>query len=315
LRTLSLALSVAAALMGAALAFSVSHPDSPGVTRSREIDLRLIEGGFQVGSPVLIRIFKQESELELWMQSGDRFRLFATYPICFWSGGLGPKEREGDRQAPEGYYTVGAGQLHRIGRHPRSLNIGFPNAVDRSLGRTGSYILVHGGCTSIGCFAMTDAVMDEIYGVAEQALGNGQDEIQVQIFPFRMQDEAMAAHADSKWSDFWQNLKRGYDAFERTHVPPDVIACGGKYAVANRQMPSDDDAPPATERCEPGQSVAWRVAPSPRLMGRRMARSRPIARGSRHRPVASRVGSRQVRLAHGARRLRTSGVPSSLRVR
>jgi murein L,D-transpeptidase YafK len=313
LRTLSLALSVATALMVAALAFTVSRTASQG--KNREIDIRLSELGFHVGSPILIRIFKAESELEVWMQKDDRFRLFATYPICFWSGELGPKEREGDRQAPEGFYSVGASQLHHIGRHPRSLNIGFPNAVDRSLGRTGSYILVHGGCTSIGCFAMTDAIMEEIYGLAEQALGKGQNEIPVQIFPFRMQDGAMAAHAESKWYDFWRNLKQGYDAFERTHLPPDVTACGGKYLVANRGMPSDYDAPPASDRCETSQSVAWRVPPAPRRMSRRMAHSRPSARGSRHRPVASRVGFRQVRVAHSARRLRTSGVQSPHRMR
>src|SRR5262249_25095691 len=151
-------------------------------------------------------------------------------------GKLGPKEREGDRQAPEGFYTVRASQLRQLGRHPHSFNIGFPNAVDRSLGRTGSYILVHGGCRSIGCFAMTDRAMDEIYELADQALGNGQDAIQVQIFPFRMQEGSMVAHAQSKWLEFWQNLKQGYDAFEEAHVPPSISACAGKYVVTSRQM-------------------------------------------------------------------------------
>src|SRR5258705_668672 len=129
--------------------------------------------GFFTGNPVLIRIFKEESELELWMQTAARFELLATYPICFWSGTLGPKEYEGDRQAPEGFYTVGAHQLITSGKHARSLDIGFPNTFDRSLGRTGSHILLHGGCRSTGCFAMTDPVMDRIYALVESALRAG----------------------------------------------------------------------------------------------------------------------------------------------
>ena len=116
----------------------------------------------------MIRIFKAESELELWMQKDERFELFATYPICKWSGKLGPKQHEGDRQAPEGMYAVGMPQIHRKGRWPRSLNIGYPNAFDRAMERTGSYILVHGGCSSTGCFAMTNPQMEEIYRLSER---------------------------------------------------------------------------------------------------------------------------------------------------
>ena len=138
------------------------------------------------GRALLIRIFKEESQLELWMQSAETFQLLATYPICFWSGNLGPKLFEGDHQAPEGFYAVGLHQFVISGKHARSFDIGFPNAFDRSLGRTGSHILLHGGCRSIGCFAMTDPVMDRIYALAEQGLRAGQDQIQVHIFPFRM---------------------------------------------------------------------------------------------------------------------------------
>ena len=125
----------------------------------------------------MIRIFKAESELELWMQKDDRFELFATYSICKWSGKLGPKQHEGDRQAPEGMYAVGMPQIHRKGRWPRALNIGYPNAFDRAMDRTGSYILVHGGCSSTGCFAMTNQQMEEIYRLSEEALKQGQTHI------------------------------------------------------------------------------------------------------------------------------------------
>jgi murein L,D-transpeptidase YafK len=302
LRTLSIALSIAAILMGAALALNVSQTGSPGIAPQHLLDSKLAERGFHLGSPILIRIFKQESELELWMVEGDRFVLVATYPICFWSGRLGPKEREGDRQAPEGFYSVGLSQLRHVGRHPRSFNIGYPNNVDRTLGRTGSYILVHGGCTSIGCFAMTDAVMDELYGVAEQALGTGQDAIQLQIFPFRMRDEAMAAHTGSKWYDFWRNLKEGYDAFEQTHVPPRVGACAGKYLIVNRQLVSDE-APSPPESCNNSSPpVVASPAPVGPHLQRRMAGSRALAHAVRHH--SAHAGPRPVRLAHSAHRVR-----------
>jgi murein L,D-transpeptidase YafK len=180
----------------------------------------------------MIRIFKREAEFEVWMLKEGRFELLATYPICRWSGKLGPKLREGDRQAPEGFYAIDTAQLRHIGRHPRAFNIGYPNALDRGHGHTGSYILVHGGCKSIGCFAMTDPLMDEVYALADQAIRQGQDHIQVQIFPFRMTDANLARHANSQWHDFWLNLKEGYDAFEATGVPPNIHVCNKRYVVA-----------------------------------------------------------------------------------
>jgi murein L,D-transpeptidase YafK len=194
-------------------------------------DLTLERKGLPSGSPVFIRIFKQESEFELWMQKDGRFELFATYPVCFWSGRLGPKLREGDRQAPEGLYSIGLSQTHHRGRLPRSLDIGFPNSFDRANARTGSYILLHGGCKSTGCFAMTDAVMDEIYSLSEQALRLGQDRFQVHVFPFRMTEANLAVHANSEWHGFWLNLKEAYDIFERTRIPPKVGICGKRYVV------------------------------------------------------------------------------------
>ena len=195
-------------------------------------DVRLAEKGMHAGSAVMIRIFKAESQLELWLQKDGRFELFATYPVCRWSGTLGPKLHEGDKQAPEGIYSVALPQIHRKGRWPRSLNIGYPNAFDRAMERTGSLILVHGGCTSTGCYAMTNTVMEEIYKLSEQALHKGQERIPVHVFPFRMTETNLAAHADSPWQPFWRNIKDAYDAFERTRVPPAVSVCAKKYVVS-----------------------------------------------------------------------------------
>jgi murein L,D-transpeptidase YafK len=206
---------------------------------------------FVTGSPLLIRIFKEESQLELWMQRAETFELLATYPICFWSGALGPKLFEGDRQAPEGFYAIGLHQFLVSGKHARSFDIGFPNAFDHSLGRTGSHILLHGGCRSVGCFAMTDPVMDRIYALAERALRAGQDQIQVHIFPFRMSDANLQWHSNSTWYTFWSNLKQGYDAFEATRTAPFVHACRGSYLVTPTGQGSQDTNPAPSGDCPP----------------------------------------------------------------
>ena len=208
----------------------------PGTPNLSQFAERLREKKIDVGSPLFIRAFKAESELEVWMLSGDRFVLFATYPICYWSGTIGPKINEGDRQVPEGIYTVNQRQLHLIGRHPRSLNLGFPNLLDRQYQRTGSYILIHGGCSSVGCLAMTNPVIEEIFSLSQAALKGGQDAIQVQVFPFRMTEDKLRAYATNDWYDFWRNLKDAYDSFERTHLPPKVTICEGRYWIEDSTM-------------------------------------------------------------------------------
>jgi murein L,D-transpeptidase YafK len=208
---------------------SSKETTSPAAASNAELAQRLAAKGLKAGSPVLIRIFKAESELELWLLKDGRFELLAAYPICYWSGRLGPKMREGDLQAPEGFYTVSLDQIHHYGRWPRSLNIGFPNGFDKAYARTGSLILVHGGCKSKGCYAMTNPVMEEIYTLSERALREGQDAIHVHIFPFRMTEANLKAQVLNHWHPFWMNLKPAYDAFERTRLPPNVSVCNKRY--------------------------------------------------------------------------------------
>jgi murein L,D-transpeptidase YafK len=222
---------------------------APAEADAQELGQRLAARGLTEGSAVMLRVFKAESELELWLERGDRFELFATYPICFWSGTLGPKLREGDRQAPEGVYGVVRGQLHRAGKRPRSFDIGFPNALDAAAGRSGSNIWIHGGCASAGCYAMTDAVMAEIYTLVERALAQGQDRIQVAVFPFRMTADNMVMHRDSQWLAFWANLREVYDAFESVRVPPIIAMCSGRYVV--RQAAASPREPDAVEAPSP----------------------------------------------------------------
>ena len=204
----------------------------PGTPDLAKFDERLKAQGVALGAPVFLRIFKLESELEIWMEKDGRYQKFATYPICLWSGRLGPKLREGDRQAPEGFYAVTKEELNPNSRWHRSFSLGFPNAFDRALGRTGSFIMVHGGCQSVGCFAMTNDVVDEIWRLVTAALDQGQPAFNVQVFPFRMTEKNLAARKGDKWSPFWADLKKGYDAFERTHLPPMVSVCEGRYVIA-----------------------------------------------------------------------------------
>lgn len=192
----------------------------------------------QLGSPVFVRIFKEENMLETWLQEpgGERYTLYKTYPICRFSGDLGPKLAEGDRQAPEGFYLVGPDQMNPKSQFHLAFNLGYPNAYDRAQGRTGSALMVHGGCQSTGCFAMTDETIEEVYLLVDNALRSGQEYVPVHIFPFRMTPENLERHGQNGWSDFWANLKEGYDTFERTKVPPMVGLNGKEYAFYDRTM-------------------------------------------------------------------------------
>ncbi len=202
----------------------------PGTPDLSRFAARLDRAGVKPGLPVHLRIYKLESEIELWVQKDGRFQLFATYPICMWSGRLGPKLKEGDRQAPEGFYTVSKDALNPNSRMHLSFNLGFPNVYDRGKGRTGSFLMVHGGCASIGCYAVTDGVVDEIWAFVTKALDNGQDRIPVHAFPFRMTERNMRLRSGDQWSGFWGDLKKGHDLFERSGVPPKVSVCEGRYA-------------------------------------------------------------------------------------
>jgi murein L,D-transpeptidase YafK len=199
---------------------------------SAQTRVLLAEKGMTEDQPILVRIFKAESELEIWKQKDDgHYYHLKTYPICAYSGGLGPKLKQGDRQAPEGFYLVDKDLMHPNSQYHLAFNMGFPNAYDRALGRTGSNLMVHGDCTSSGCYAMTDAVVEEIYILAREALAGRQENFQVHAFPFRMTAANMAANRKHDWYDFWVNLKEGYDYFETTRLAPRLAVCGKKYVV------------------------------------------------------------------------------------
>jgi murein L,D-transpeptidase YafK len=181
-------------------------------------------------SPILVRIFKEESELEVWKEDkSGRMTLLKTYPICRWSGELGPKLKEGDRQAPEGFYTITPGLMNPNSQFYLAINMGYPNAYDRANNRTGAFLMIHGDCSSRGCYAMTDEQIAEIYALARESFFGGQASFQIQAYPFRMTPQNMARHRNSPHMKFWQMLKDGYDHFEVTRQEPKVDVCEKRY--------------------------------------------------------------------------------------
>ncbi|GAA5218960.1 murein L,D-transpeptidase family protein [Corallincola platygyrae] len=199
-------------------------------TATPKLDKALKAMGLELGAPVFIRIFKQPAELEVWLEHEDaQFRLFKRYPICAFSGELGPKQQMGDMQSPEGFYFVTPQRLNPWSQFHLSFNLGYPNRYDRHYGRTGSALMVHGDCVSIGCYAMTDPYIDEIYTLMVSALENGQPYVRVHAFPFPMTSEALDDKKDHRWHAFWVNLKQGYDYFEHYRRPPNTEVKSGRY--------------------------------------------------------------------------------------
>ena len=190
------------------------------------------EKGMSAQSPIFIRVFKKESELEVWKEREDgHYYHYKTYPICNWSGSLGPKQRTGDKQTPEGFYRVNKGRLNPKSKYHLAFNLGYPNNYDRAHRRTGRYLMIHGDCRSIGCYAMTDALVEEIYTLVREAFAGGQSEIKVHAYPFRMSKANMRKYSRNRWYPFWRGLKQGYDHFEKTRQPADVSVCEKRYMV------------------------------------------------------------------------------------
>jgi murein L,D-transpeptidase YafK len=198
-------------------------------------------------SPTVIRTYKKEAELEIWkMKSNGEYALLKTYPMCRWSGQLGPKKREGDMQVPEGFYSIAPGQMNPNSHYYLAFNVGYPNAYDRAYGRTGGNVMVHGVCSSAGCFSMTDEQVADIYAIARDSFRGGQREIQLQSYPFHMTAENMAKFRLDPNIAFWKNLKDGSDHFEVTKNEPSVLVCGKHYvfdATASGDVSGSDPCP------------------------------------------------------------------------
>jgi murein L,D-transpeptidase YafK len=265
----------------------------------------MVSKDMDLQSPILVRLFKQEAELEVWKQArSGRFALLKTYPICRWSGDLGPKVREGDRQAPEGFYSITPAQMNPQSAYYLSFNTGYPNAYDRALGRSGSQLMVHGDCSSRGCYAMTDEQIAEIYSLGRESFFGGQRAFQFQAYPFKMTPVNMAKHRNNPNMPFWKMIKEGYDDFEVTRQEPKVDFCEKRY-VFNAVKPPNATRDPvfdASAKCHayvvPGEvasAVRQREQAEEAETAKLISKGTPVARlntgidGGMNRVFAARV--------------------------
>jgi murein L,D-transpeptidase YafK len=210
---------------------------------SRDLLARLRQNKMPKASPILMRIFKEEAELEVWkLDTTGHFKMLKLYPICRWSGDLGPKMHEGDRQAPEGFYPITPELMNPNSNYYLSINTGFPNTFDKANDRDGTFLMIHGNCASMGCYAMSDGGIGEVYSLARDALAGGQQAFQVQAYPFRMTPANLARHRTNPHMAFWKMLKIGNDHFETTHLEPRVGVCNRRY-VFDAQPPANASRP------------------------------------------------------------------------
>ena len=215
-----------------------SHPLSPEMVSLME------KTGVGQNSAVLIRTYKKEAEFEIWKMKPDgRYVHFKTFPMCRWSGQLGPKMREGDRQVPEGFYRITPGQMNPNSHYYLSFNVGYPNAYDRAHGASGGSVMVHGACSSAGCFSMTDAQVDQIYAIAREAFNGGQQAIQMQSYPFHMTPENIAKYRDDTNIGFWKQLKEGSDNFDVSKQDVTVGVCARHYVFNTTARNLDPSGP------------------------------------------------------------------------
>ena len=268
-------------LAGAALTLALAACNDQYASNSRSLApipaqtvALMSKKGMAPSDPILVRVFKKESELEVWKRTVDgEYAHLKTYPICRWSGQLGPKRREGDRQAPEGFYTITPGLMNPNSSYYLSFDTGYPNAYDRAHGGTGSYLMVHGSCSSRGCYAMTDEGIAEVYALAREAFASGQKGFQFQAYPFKMTAENLTKFRHDPNMPYWRNLKEGNDVFEVTKREAKVAVCGGRYAfntVGDGCSPDPTLAPALAQKDEKDrQEVAELIAkgvPATRLV-------------------------------------------------
>ena len=275
----------------------------------------MTEKDMDLNSPMLVRIFKTEAELEVWKQNrSGQFALLKTYPICRWSGDLGPKVKEGDRQAPEGFYSITPAQMNPASQFYLSFNTGYPNAFDQALGRTGSQLMVHGDCSSRGCYAMTDEQIAEIYSLGRESFFGGQRSFQLQAYPFKMTPVNMAKHRNNPNMPFWKMIKEGYDHFEVTKQEPKVEFCEKRYVFDPIRAPNATRDPVfnASAKC-PVYAIPEDIADAVQAKQQREAaetaklvsRGTPVAKlnqgidGGMHRVFAAKVQDGSTGLSEG----------------
>ena len=209
-------------------------------TKGKVVDEMLsIKGISTTNFEVFFRAFKQEQKFEIWAKNKAEitFKLIKTYDFCAATGILGPKRQSGDRQMPEGFYTIDA--FNPTSNYYLSFRVNYPNASDKKFADSlnpGDNIFVHGSCITIGCIPVGDENIKEIYLLAARAKG-GEQEIPIHIFPNKMTNENYNSlnsqfASNALLLEFWSWLKPGFDAFEKSNIVP-VIAIddAGKYVI------------------------------------------------------------------------------------
>jgi len=231
LRHLLSAVFIACVALGLAACNEFTTPDEKAnQPLSSELVQKIKDIDSTLGAPMMMRIIKQESIMEVWKQTNSgKYALLTTFKICAYSGGFGPKVIEGDRQAPEGYYDITPSLMNKNSSYYLAFNTGFPNKFDKSYGRTGANLMVHGDCSSSGCYAMTDKEIAQIFALVRESFKGGAQSVQLEIFPFRMTPDNLARQNGNSNMAFWQNIKQGYDIFELTRQPPSWDVCARKY--------------------------------------------------------------------------------------
>ena len=237
------------------------------------------EKGMHKEDPILIRTYKQEAEFEVWKKDvSGRYALLKTFPMCRWSGQLGPKRKEGDRQAPEGYYPITPAQMNPNSNYHLSYDMGYPNAYDRAHGGTGAYLMVHGDCSSAGCYSMTDQQIEEIYALVREAHSGGQKAVQMEALPFRFTPANLARHRLDPNMPFWRELKQGADRFEITKQEPKVGVCNGHYTFDRATRAGEAAGCGADSDPELAKQVAAKAAEDNALVAELVSKGTPAVK-------------------------------------
>lgn len=188
-----------------------------------------------------IRSFKYDSQLEVWVKSGNnnQFQLFKTYSVCALSGTMGPKRMDGDYQVPEGCYFIKS--FNPLSNYHLSLELNYPNASDRLLSdsiKPGSDIFIHGGCLTQGCIPIKDIPMEELYVLTAYAQTQGQDFIPVHVFPINFNQEKSreflkkSSRDDPEYRDFADKMKEIFQHFQGLRQLPIVgVNPKGEYLI------------------------------------------------------------------------------------
>ncbi len=188
-----------------------------------------------------IRSFKYDRQLEVWVKDNlkEPYKLFKTYKICMQSGTTGPKRMEGDYQVPEGFYHIN--DFNPNSSYHLSLGLNYPNASDRILSdslRPGSAIYIHGNCVSVGCIAISDEPIEELYTMASAVRLQGQEFIPVHVFPVKYSvkksnDYLLESIKENAYLEsFNKNIKEVFDYFEANkQLPIIMVNKRGEYLM------------------------------------------------------------------------------------